>query len=261
MRCFLASYLNGGDPVSINALPRQLRWVDTDDYLHHAIAPWAVRDMSHVDTLLLRGAVLLHLSVLANQRPALVKTHHINAVVDGFELIPPQMTEAAIYVVRDPRDVAVSLAAYLGKSIDQAIDYMSEDDALLTRPESDMGKPIHHILSSWSNHVDSWLKLKRPLCFVRYEDLHEGRGFREIVQTMGLELDEVRLRKAVRSSSFEVLKDQEDQGGFIENASSSSFFRGGEVGGWQTKLTPGQINRIVAEHGPAMERMGYLPGG
>ena len=50
--------------------------------------------------------------VAAAKGPALIKTHNAVANVDGFPTINFDVTKAAIYIVRNPLDVAVSYAHY-----------------------------------------------------------------------------------------------------------------------------------------------------
>jgi hypothetical protein len=66
------------------------------------------------------------------------------------------------------------------------------------------------------------------------------------------------LEKAIKLSSFKVLREQERRNGFIERpATATTFFREGKSGQWQSVLTPDQVQRLLADHGEQMKRFGY----
>ena len=97
-----------------------------------------------------------------------VKTHNASLVVDGVPLLSPDVTAGAIYVVRDPRDVAVSYAHHLGRSLDETIAFMADPEAAIGGD----GKNVYERLSSWSVHVHFWTRTRSPqLRVVRFEDL------------------------------------------------------------------------------------------
>ena len=54
-----------------------------------------------------------------------VKTHNANLAMHGVPLCTPAHTAGAVYIVRDPRDVALSYAAYSGQSADAVITFMN----------------------------------------------------------------------------------------------------------------------------------------
>ncbi|MDE2319533.1 MAG: sulfotransferase domain-containing protein [Rhodospirillales bacterium] len=187
-----------------------------------------------------------------------VKTHNANLSVHEVCLCTPGPTAGAIYIVRDPRDVAVSYAAYTGKSVDEIIDFMGQEGAA----NASDGAQVFELLSSWSGHALSWVAAPRRL-LVRYEDLLADpvRGFGRIIRFLGAAgapPEPERLRRAINFSSFAALSGQEEQGGYQANgAKGGKFFRAGRAGAWREKLTPAQTARIWIAHGQVMEKFGY----
>src|SRR5579864_5134260 len=59
---------------------------------------------------------------------ALVKTHHALVMDRGVPLINFAVTAGAVYIVRNPLDVAISFAKHMGTSIDEAIEQMAMDN-------------------------------------------------------------------------------------------------------------------------------------
>jgi len=187
-----------------------------------------------------------------------VKTHSMLGERDGTPLIAEAVTAGGIYVVRDPRDVAISGADHFGLSIDEMIAKMADTRAIA-------GGDIKHVvthISSWSQHVISWTARPLPqFHVVRYEDMEQApfKTFGGIARFLGLKPPRDRLDRAIKFSSFKVVQNQEAKHGFQERSGHSQrFFRVGKSGQWKATLTPAQIAQIEADHGEQMRRFGYL---
>jgi hypothetical protein len=187
-----------------------------------------------------------------------LKTHSALVSHLGVPLITAQYTAAAIYVVRNPLDVAISYAHHLDASIDEAIETMAEDGRWIDSHE----RGVYQIMGSWSENVETWTRSQRPsLLVMRYEDMlaKPTQTFARLVQWLSLPPDPDRLKRALDRSSFSALKQQEQEKGYIERPKNArSFFREGKAGQWRETLSPAQVARLVARHGPQMDRFGYL---
>jgi len=71
----------------------------------------------------------------------------------GEPLFPPAVTLGAVYIVRDPRDVAVALSHHQGVSVDKAIAFMGSPP--LQRRSAQQQLDFEWV--SWHQHVESWL--------------------------------------------------------------------------------------------------------
>jgi hypothetical protein len=167
-------------------------------------------------------------------------------------------TVGAIYVVRNPLDVAVSYAVHFGVSHEEAV-------AAMGRPRNQsIGNQInfaYEVHGSWSENVASWTAQPNPsLHVVRYEDMagDPEPTFGGIAAFLGLNVTTDRIRKAIRHSSFEVLKSQEQTRGFQERSLKSEvFFRSGRAGEGEKILSRELIERLNREHREQMSRFGY----
>ncbi|MFN3075761.1 MAG: sulfotransferase domain-containing protein [Alphaproteobacteria bacterium] len=194
--------------------------------------------------------------------PAIWKAHEACLRTPAGEpLFPPEATAAAVYIVRDPRDVVPSLAHHLTVSIDRAIAFLNDPEAVFSPAGSRLPPHLTQPLLTWSRHVESWLdEAPFPICLLRYEDMRVDpvAGLHKVAKTFGIEAGEAALAGAVEATRFEVLREQEARHGFRERpAGVSAFFRRGEVGGWRDTLTPAQVARIERDHGAVMDRLGY----
>lgn len=188
-----------------------------------------------------------------------VKTHGYLGEHDGVPLHNMDVTAGAIYIVRNPLDVALSMVPHFGVPIDDAITSLANENA--GTKHSDTHVPEHY--GSWSTHVRTWTRTPSPgLLVMRYEDMLDKprKSFKTVANFLGLKPSSERLERAIKFSSFKVLKAQEEKEGFKERPEGSkSFFREGKRDQWREKLTPEQVRRIIADHHIQMERFGYIP--
>ena len=170
--------------------------------------------------------------------------------------------DGAIVIVRDPRDVAPSLASHRNTSIDDAIAFMNDRDAEFSANTTRQNLQFRQKLKDWSGHIASWLdQTDIPVHLVRYEDLQIDTAvvLRRALEFAGQAATDDELLRAVRFADFARLRQQEEESGFKEAPPQlgARFFRRGEAGGWRDELTPDQAARIVAAHGAVMRRLGY----
>ncbi len=208
----------------------------------------------------LRPRVHRHLTTLFPDS-IFAKTHCAVMEDHGVPTVTFEVTAGAIYVIRNPLDVTISYAHHLGATIDDAIAYMANPRAQVPASRGH----VHELLSSWSEHVESWTaKPSRALHVVRYEDMltKPQTAFGGIVRFLGLKPPRPRLERAIARSSFRVLREQERRHGFKEKSEQAErFFREGKAGQWREALTPEQIERVVSAHRQQMQRFGYYPLG
>lgn len=201
----------------------------------------------------------------ASDAPLHMKVHDAYThLPDGRPLLPPEATRAALYVVRNPLDVAAAGAPFIARDLDVVLHIMADEDFVMSPPDPDDPSPhVPHRLFSWSGHVRSWTGCGDfPVHVVRYEDMsaRPEEAFTGVVRFLGLPLDAGRIRRAIEHSRFEVLRAQELRHGFRErpDAMHGPFFRKGRVGSWREELSAEQVRRLVGSHRAMMQRFGYL---
>ncbi|HZX32077.1 MAG TPA: sulfotransferase domain-containing protein [Rhodocyclaceae bacterium] len=181
---------------------------------------------------------------------------------DGEPVVSREATRGALYILRNPLDVAPSFANHIGLSLDEAIASMGDRQCAVCKSLKQLHPQIRQKLLSWSGHVLSWVDAPDLNCRVlRYEDMQADpvAAFTGAARFLGLPDDPVRIAKAIRFSDFSELSRQEAEKGFYERPSHAErFFRQGKSGGWRDRLSPEQVARIIADHGEVMRRFGYL---
>ncbi len=260
VRSFLHNLLANNDvPFEINRMSA-LTVGDSQAHWYARLDSRPPPALNPADFARLRPAV--H-KLIADSAPGtvMVKTHNALVAVAGVSMITLELTAGAIYVVRDPLDVALSYAHHLGISHDAIIELMGRTG--FETPASASHVPERQ--SDWSSHVKSWTQAPNPaLHVVRYEDLsvEPERHFGAIARFIGVATEPARLDRAIRFSSFDALRQQEDKTGFIERTPAQErFFRSGRVGEGRKTLSRTQIKRLVDRHREQMRRFNYLPEG
>lgn len=272
MRILLANLqATDGAPVRINAIPRMGGGIAASREVFDEVLLIDSGLLTQDEIDILRPRLHEELARTGDpgepdsERPAICfnKVHDAYTLTAKGEplLAGARGADGAIVIVRDPRDVAVSLAHHSDLTIDGAIAFMASPRAAFRNTRR--ATLLRQRLLAWHLHVASWLDQRDvPLHLVRYEDmLGDTRSMlRQVAAFAGLRVTDEDADRAVRYSAFAELRRQEQQEGFRESplpAQHQNFFRRGEAGGWRDQLSPAQVGRIEAAHGATMRRLGY----
>lgn len=263
LRLALASLRAGGAPVDLTA-QRPEAPIASSRRLFDTLLEVESSDLTADEIEELRPRVYEILNE-TSQKPLLCKVHDAWTLTRvGEPLFPLKTTRGTIYVVRDPRDVAISYAHHSGITVNSVIELMAEPNFEVVAGERNQSRHLSQRFLSWSAHVESWLDASnlKPL-LVRYEDMlaDSHAVLARISDYLGWKVADEALTLAVAATRFEVLQAAEDRQGFHEKpAADKRFFRRGVAGGWCDTLTQAQAKRIEQDHAAVMARLGYLPG-
>lgn len=265
LRIFLVNLMtDASSPVDINRLDGIPHAATR--HLFDSVTGVSSSDLTPKEVDGLRGAAYGAMA-FASQAPLFMKIHDaFRCTSSGQPLIPGQVTEGVIYLVRNPLDLASSYAFHRGTTIDEVIEVMGDSDHALSRPEGGIDHQLPQHLGSWSQHVESWMDAPGlRIQVVRYEDLaaRPQEVFGSVATFAGVPHTPESLSRAIGHSTFEEVSRQEADSGYREGSMKAPFFfRSGKVGGWREELSEDQVDRIILDHGQVMRRLAYLsPGG
>jgi hypothetical protein len=175
----------------------------------------------------------------------------------------------AIYVARDPRDVALSYFRFLqrvrmlriGSADDVAATFDRYLDAFLAGHVDGYG--------TWQNHVLSWRAAAErgsvDVLRLRYEDMRAGPvdAVRQVCAWLPVDLSDDAAELVAERCSFDRMRDAEQQVpsrvfGSVEP--TISYMGSGSLGGWREVLTPEQQRRFVV-FADGMAALGYDAAG
>ena len=167
-----------------------------------------------------------------------------------------------IYIVRDPRDIIVSLKNFSGKEIDKTIDEFLFSKSLMITTNG-----AQELLSTWELNVQSWLNYNSvPRLIIKYEDLKLNpkeiilniKEFLNKIHSFNINLNDQDIDKIVENTNFNNLKKLEDKNGFDEASKHSKFFRSGTSNQWKDILSNSQIKLIEKNLKSLMKYFNYI---
>jgi hypothetical protein len=173
-----------------------------------------------------------------------------------------------VYIVRDPRDVAVSFYHHNVKAGNIPDNYPMEDYIpRFINAEFDTR------WGSWADHVLSWTLLRRnrpEFLLLRYEDMksdapHElGRIARFLRECsfQGIDASAEKLQRAIDLSSPERMRalEKEQSADWILTKGTrhdKPFVRAAKAGGWKSALSSASVASIEVAWGQVMTTLGY----
>lgn len=218
--------------------------------LMHAEAPVT---FANIESVIPDATALSNRAMKRVPRPRLVKTH---------EYFDPRY-QKVIYLVRDPRDVAVSLYHFRRKSGNLA------DSCPLERYVEERFIP-GDLDVSWGEHVGSWLgaRGKDPrLLLVRYEDLQQNtyEQVLRIAQFLGVPAAEDRVRTAIERSDANRMRrlEKEEHEKWVTTKGRRQdvpFIGTAKTGKWTETLPAPAARAIETAWAELMQTLGYRRG-
>jgi len=185
-------------------------------------------------------------------------------VLKSHECFDPRYPKV-IYIVRDPRDVAVSFYFYNLK-VRVIPDGYSMDD-FVTRFVNANVVPYADRVGCWQDHVLSWVRLregKPGFRLLRYEDLlaDPAKQLATLAPMLGLEPSPARIERAVQLSSashMQSLEKKQSQQWLAtkDTRQDIPFVREAKSGAWRNKLSPAAVGTIERAWGSTMKELGY----
>ncbi len=184
-------------------------------------------------------------------RPRILKSH------ECFD----KRYKRVIFIVRDPRDVAVSYYHYMVKCR-----LISEDYSISLFLKRFLDGDLDSFMS-WGDNICSWLEAKdesKNFLLIRYEDLLNDahNEMKKISSFLGVVASDDIVKRAVELSSFDKMRSLETAQSEIWQAISNSrldksFIRSGKSGSWNSLLSQEQAQLILDKWPKLMEQLGY----
>ena len=200
-----------------------------------------------------------------------LKTHMAVCKVNGNSFTDNKNTLGAIYIIRDPRNVITSLSNHYQISIEEAFEFMKDDQRAIYSKVNNRYLGFQFLMS-WSLNQKSWVDNKKfPVLLIKYEDLvgETFFVFKNIIQFVNKLMNNKqpfnkdKAVNAIKNTSFEKLQNLEKQYGFSEAVTKKGtkeklkFFNLGKANNYQNILSKNLINKMNNEYKKELEKYNY----
>ena len=199
-----------------------------------------------------------------------VKTHHALLKILNNSFTTKENTLGIIYVVRDPRDVVLSMCNHFSFTIEESIDRLFKKDFSINWNDKvnlykNKKLPMTFI-SSWESHFMSWnsFVFDCPRLIIKFEDLvyKKEETIKKIIDffvNFNFKFSNLdrKIENMVTYSDFNHLKKTENTIGFDEAITNKSFFNKGTKDQWMDKLSNEQILRIEKTYYHLLKKLNY----
>jgi len=176
------------------------------------------------------------------------KTHNAFWKAGPFAFTNESNSKGVIHIVRDPRNVITSVLNHFStENYDEALKIMTNSKQSLGSKIDNKETDLPTVVSSWSNHFNSWKKMKKNYLLIKYENLlsNTEEEFNKIAKYLNVHLGKNYKMKeviqAIKNCDFESLKKQENEYGFKESSQDKKgnikkFFHLGPKNNWEDIL-------------------------
>lgn len=171
------------------------------------------------------------------------KSHGSTAILERRDV----SARRVVYVVRDPRDVAISASHHFKRDLDHCIDQMATGE--LARG------PVGAL--AWHDHVVAWMHAAAYV--TRYEDLlsRPVEELEKLLAAIGFSTNTIgqeQIRLAVDRQSFEKKRHEFSKAGDDQNL---TFLRNGRAGQYIEVMRADQQEKCWDHFGAVMAQLGY----
>jgi hypothetical protein len=210
-------------------------------------------DFSNINELIPDPEALSKRHLAKVSRPRVLKSH---------QYFDPRYQQI-IYVVRDPRDVALSQYHFHRKR------RLIEDDYPIERFVTRFVAGETSEYGSWAENVASWLAprySRRGFLLLRYEDMMADTvaELAKVAAFLNIQADPSRIAHAVAQSSANKMRELENaQTGLWSSTKDTRkdvpFVRSAKAGGWKAGLSEASVRELERAWSPLMKWLGYEP--
>jgi len=210
-----------------------------------------------------------------DKKTHLFKTHNAICTINGNKFTDKFNTSAAIYIVRDPRNLITSLANHYEYNIEEALNFINNKRKIIfptTAKSNKNNEPDDfNFLGDWASHYNSWKNIDFcPVKIIRYEDiLKDVRGvfvsiLKFISEFIQFDVDDKKITNVINTTNFKKMSQMEKEKGFFESVRSEKtkkkikFFNLGQDNNWKKLLDSKIIEKINNNFKKEMNELNYL---
>ncbi len=206
-----------------------------------------------------------------------LKTHNAMCTINKNKFTDKKNTKAAIYIVRDPRNVITSISNHYEFDINKSLEFITNKRKIIfprinEKDSSSQNDQVDfNFLGDWEDHYLSWKNIAFcPIKIVKYEDLlsNPKKTFTEVLTFLSslfdFKIDNNKINNSINSTTFRFLSNLENKVGFEESPFSVKekkkikFFNLGKKNDWRKILDKKIAKKIEIHFKNVMSELNYL---
>jgi len=201
-----------------------------------------------------------------------LKTHNAICSINGNSFTNQNNTIAAIYIIRDPRNVITSISNHYNLSLQDSLEFIKNKKKIIFPNKKKINNhDDFNFISNWSDHYSSWKNINfAPIKIIKYEDLTRdtNKTFISILEFLSkfikFNFDKSKIKNSIDSTTFDKLAEMEREVGFAESSDSTlnskkiRFFHLGNKNTWSNLLDKNVSQDIDDFFKKEMKTLGYL---
>ena len=200
-----------------------------------------------------------------------LKTHSANLIInETFPTINKDFTVCSIYIVRDPRNVILSLKNHYNLDIKKSFSLLTNEKNFISMNNKDLSKG-YTLTLDWASNYLSWKNQKNiNTIFVKFEELvfEQEKTFKYILSKLkefiNLKIDNKKIENVIKTTNFKYLRQLEEKEGFIENKimgisdNKNFFFNKGPEQNFKKDLDHNILMEINKKYKDLLLELNYL---
>ena len=209
--------------------------------------------------------------IIKSKKIRFLKTHSAYGSLNNNPFTSSEVTIGGIYIVRDPRNVLLSLMNHFSLDEEGALEMLCDQNRGIKSEDNNYA--TYSFLSTWSNHLKSWSNIKSfKTILIKYEDLENNSEkvlnnlvkFTNDLLKNNKGIDHQKFDRALETTNFAKLKKKENKEGFSEAMFSKKkkekipFFNMGFKSDWKKILNKSTVKKIEEKFRKEMMDIGYL---
>ena len=259
VRAFLSAYLHSPNGNFNFNLLDKIEEFPQHDLLNQFMNKKNFHSLKEISKYWIKAQEVINL----NNKITFLKTHSALCNINGNFFTTNNSSLICIYIVRDPRNVILSLSNHFGKTQEESYKILTDERYIIYPRVSSELFPATHI-ASWKTHYLSWKNSNtKNKIIIKYEDLinDSKNTFKKILNFLNehanIKYDENRFINSINTTQFEDFKKYEEKYGF-DKGQKDKFFHLGKRNDWKSLLDTKISSKIMNEFKFEMNELGYI---
>jgi len=259
VRAFLSSYLYGSSNLFNPDLINEIREFPDHNILNKFMDSEDFHNLGEISKHWIKVQEFINLK----KEITYLKTHSALCNINGNVFTNSNNTLVFIYIVRDPRNVVLSLANHFDETHEESFKTIV-DKRYMIYPKTIEQLLPSTLVSSWGNHYSSWKNCNSiNKIIIKYEDLVNNTKdtFKKIINFLSehaeVYYDEKKFINSINCTEFNTLKKHENKHGF-NMGQKKKFFHLGKKNDWRNLLDPKIYEKINMEFSSEMKELEYI---